>query len=299
MDTVSYMLGKRAGGGTITESDPIFSASASAGITSSDITNWNNKQDVIQYSTMPTANADNLGKIVQYTGATDSTYTNGYFYKCVSDGASTPTYSWEEVEVQASGGGGTVENLFPVYDFECESVTNLVNGRSSSLNSTDKAKLSGFINDAYSKGYKNIGINIKTVNTTGDGYGMLLSSIDPYYGKRTNIQNKTMSHDLWGVMVNDLADAYNTVLPQMRTMKLQMTISWSSDVARVNFAYLTYCEARFLTTINNTDYTPLTDYNPATKKYVDDKITSYSGYDASKTQILKNVNGTITWVDES
>lgn len=28
-------------------------------------------------------------------------------------------------------------------------------------------------------------------------------------------------------------------------------------------------------------------------------ITSITGYDASKTQILKNVNGTLTWVDES
>ena len=60
-----------------------------------------------QLSTMPTASASNLDKIVQYTGTTDSTYTNGYFYKCVSDGASTPTYSWEEVEVQAGGGGAS------------------------------------------------------------------------------------------------------------------------------------------------------------------------------------------------
>lgn len=34
------------GGSTTTETDPIFSASASSGITSSDITNWNNKADV-------------------------------------------------------------------------------------------------------------------------------------------------------------------------------------------------------------------------------------------------------------
>jgi len=49
-----------------------------------------------QYSTMPTASEDLLGKIVQYVGTTDSTYINGYFYKCVSDGQATPTYSWEK-----------------------------------------------------------------------------------------------------------------------------------------------------------------------------------------------------------
>ena len=58
----------------------------------------------IQMSTMPTASADNLGRVVQYIGTTDSTYTSGYFYLCVSDGEETPTYSWEEVEVQAGSG---------------------------------------------------------------------------------------------------------------------------------------------------------------------------------------------------
>jgi hypothetical protein len=55
---------------------------------------------------MPTASADNLGWIVQFTGTTDSTYTHGYLYECVSDGQDPATYSWEEVEVQASSGGG-------------------------------------------------------------------------------------------------------------------------------------------------------------------------------------------------
>lgn len=52
--------------------------------------------------TMPTASVDLVGTIVQYVGTTTANYTNGYFYKCVSDGAVTPTYSWIEV---ISGGG--------------------------------------------------------------------------------------------------------------------------------------------------------------------------------------------------
>lgn len=58
--------------------------------------------DTTQYSTMPTANADTLGEIVQYIGVTTNNYVNGYFYKCVSDGAGTPNYSWENINVQAS-----------------------------------------------------------------------------------------------------------------------------------------------------------------------------------------------------
>lgn len=54
----------------------------------------------IQYDTMPTASIDNLGQIVQFIGTTDANYTNGLFYECVSDGQSTPTYSWALKDVQ-------------------------------------------------------------------------------------------------------------------------------------------------------------------------------------------------------
>ena len=53
------------------------------------------KQDIIQYSTMPSAEG-NLGSIVQFVGTTTSTYTNGYFYKSVYD-STTDTYSWQAV----------------------------------------------------------------------------------------------------------------------------------------------------------------------------------------------------------
>lgn len=45
----------------------------------------------IQVSSMPTASAGEVGKIYQYIGATDSNYTNGYFYKCISS-SPEPTY---------------------------------------------------------------------------------------------------------------------------------------------------------------------------------------------------------------
>lgn len=49
---------------------------------------------------------------------------------------------------------------------------------------------------------------------------------------------------------------------------------------------------------------PISDNNPTNnnqftrKGYVDTLPTTYSGYDATKTQVLKNINGTLTWVDE-
>lgn len=59
-----------------------------------------------------------------------------------------------------------------------------------------------------------------------------------------------------------------------------------------------YPISNFLELNNTKRYTPINDYNPAHKKYVDDKLTTFSGYDNTKTQLLKNINGVITWVDE-
>ena len=72
--------------------------SADGTIPTARLTNAINK-----YSSMPTAGADYLGQIAQFTGTTDATYTHGYIYECVSDGGNPATYSWTAVSVQAGG----------------------------------------------------------------------------------------------------------------------------------------------------------------------------------------------------
>ena len=59
--------------------------------------------DSIQVSSLPTAAASEEDKIYQYVGSTTASYTNGYFYKCVSDGQTPATYSWQQINVQAGG----------------------------------------------------------------------------------------------------------------------------------------------------------------------------------------------------
>lgn len=49
----------------------------------------------IQVDTLPEASLEYKDKIVQYTGATTETLTNGFFYKCVE----STSYDWEETEV--------------------------------------------------------------------------------------------------------------------------------------------------------------------------------------------------------
>ena len=72
-------------------------------------------QETMQYATMPTATSSIEGKIVQYTGTTTSSYTNGYFYKCVEDSQNTGTYIWVNESVQDGGSGsGALETAITV-----------------------------------------------------------------------------------------------------------------------------------------------------------------------------------------
>lgn len=65
-----------------------------------------------QYYEMPDPSEDLLDTIVQYIGATDTNYTNGYFYKCVEVVPATnpKTYRWERYNVQPAD-TTTIDNI--------------------------------------------------------------------------------------------------------------------------------------------------------------------------------------------
>ena len=95
------------------------------------------KEDKFRYSTMPTASVDYLNKIVEYIGATDSTYTNGYFYQCRFDGTN---YSWVQKNIQPSSGGtggdGVVDGYYNSADhlfYEESTFINPITGDSNTL----------------------------------------------------------------------------------------------------------------------------------------------------------------------
>ena len=58
-------------------------------------------------------------------------------------------------------------------------------------------------------------------------------------------------------------------------------------------------DREYLKKTNTTSFTPTGDYNPSTKLYTDKThYENMAGYDATKTQVLKNINGVLTWQDE-
>lgn len=248
----------------VSQSDDITTISITdkTGTTTANI-DLSNKQDIIQYSTMPTASASNEGQIVQYIGTTTNDYTNGYFYQCVSDGEETPTYSWENIEVQASGGGGDSYKQVYYLTTNFSTVYNDV-----SLNSTDIATLNKVIDD-YRDG-KDILLIAKTVGFYNSSYSTI------------NCVN---------VICNISVSGNNFIFIFERNKQEGERIGYFGGISRtirVNNvgtpANITSASMGYITAPNEVfDYIPL---------------KRYSNYSANKTQVLKNINGTLTWVDE-
>lgn len=60
----------------------------------------------IEVTSMPDASASYLDKVLLYVGET-GTYEYGKFYKCVSDGGTSPSYSWEDAGIGSDPVDGT------------------------------------------------------------------------------------------------------------------------------------------------------------------------------------------------
>lgn len=149
--------------------------------------------DPTQVSTLPTASVDELDNIYQFVGTTDANYTNGYFYKCVSDGADPATYSWEEVEVQASSGGGLPDQTG-------------MSGRFLTTDGTD-ASWSNQLRFDYSSSWLSVHSSVVLKGTgggvgLGDSYGVTLSGSSVAIGR----QAKAAS-DYGGIAIGYLPEA--------------------------------------------------------------------------------------------
>ena len=79
---------------------PTYYAGGERPLTHDDISQSEAKiieQIIIKSPSIPTASAEELGKVRMFTGETGAVYTHGYIYECVEDNAE---YSWNRVDVQ-------------------------------------------------------------------------------------------------------------------------------------------------------------------------------------------------------
>lgn len=112
-----------------------------------------------QISTIPTASEDYENVIYQYIGETDSTYTNGYFYKCIEDPDNAGEYIWVNEQVQDGGssdGGHEIEDSS--YSTEEKIVGTWIDGK-----------------PIYQKTFT--GLSIALLDTSGVSTGITLSDV--------------------------------------------------------------------------------------------------------------------------
>lgn len=150
------------------------------------------------------------------------------------------------------------------------------------------------INDAYTKGYKKLMLHFYT-NDDSNGYNNIT-----FTSMNVDLQNQPTVIRYQDVLMNT-----EFVSTYFQSLRLDIYGTWSDNIFTVNSALLRGRTNKFpsqnevLTKTNTTKYTPTSDYHPSTKLYTDrTHYENMAGYDASKTQVLKNINGTLTWVDE-
>lgn len=159
------------------------------------------------------------------------------------------------------------------------------------------------INTAYSKGYSYFILTAHRMDYGGNKkteVNIFKSTIDDLQTKPTSI-TLFMEHDLTNPF-NTLIENYWYYSKQIVYAKYTIQGTWENNLLTPTRRDYEIITTRLLTTDvltkNTTSFTPSGNYNLVHKKYVDDLPKSYTGYDVTKTQVLKNVNGTLTWIDE-
>lgn len=172
----------------------------------------------------------------------------------------------------------------------------------SNLDETDKINIANIIKDAYTKGYGSFGLLVTYKDGTGVTQDIFMNNHNSAFA---GLQTKPSYLWLYTYATGSDGRFTNNYIMSLKLKQLCVNdIIWNGDTPTVgSFTYYDTNRASPLTSYvltkeNTTAYTPSKYYHPATKKYVDDLPTTYTGYDATKTQVLKNVNGTLTWIDE-
>lgn len=213
-------------------------------------------------SIAPNYNATSTYKVGDYVSY------QGKFYKCTTAIETAEAWNsehWSETTVKDEMGKET-----------------LILNRSTGITDAQRQKLY----DAYSQ---NTPINVFLI-WNGNNSGI-------YTLKGVSNDNKTFEfimstrNNLYSRMYGMTYYGYYSLYYNLDVTNGTVTSSYFSGPSY----YRTYTSGDPLSATNTTEYTPTNDYNPATKKYVDEKLASIQGYDATKTQTLKNINGVLTW----
>lgn len=170
-------------------------------------------------------------------------------------------------------------NNLPIYDLEVKLDASL---SAPSLDSEDRLKCENIINDAYAKGYKNCAILLRS-STKNNSY---LKAISLTFS--TMDTSSQLTQYQFGGMYNTDDSSIHT------NLYFNIYGTWSNNVFTCTNSFVRYENSKkYLSTNNTTNYTPTSDYHPATKKYVDDTVAAAgagggSAFDPAKYLAIDN-----------
>ena len=151
-------------------------------------------------STLPIASIDELGNTYQYTGTTSGSLGHGYFYECVSDGAVTPTYTWQQVNIQPTAGTPTA-------------ATTTFDNTTSGLQATNVQgaidEVVGDLGTASSKDFTtNVSPNNHALVESNAVYSAINNALTSVYTPRGNITCADLTSSL--LIASNVGNVYNT-----------------------------------------------------------------------------------------
>lgn len=133
------------------------------------------------------------------------------------------------------------------------------------LGANERNKLSEFINKMFASKEKYFSIVIHSPDMRLDSNSIVFDKITT----SESIQNKATALEFLKT------DSIYTNKNEVVRYRLYIKISWTEDIATVTSAFLqVQGEIPYLSKHNITEYTPISNYHPATKKYVDDAIAN-------------------------
>lgn len=155
----------------------------------------------------------------------------------------------------------------------------------STFNDVSLSSITSIINDAYNKGLSSFGIVV------ADSYER---EQHLFINNNNNLQKKPSSYWCYAIESehNRYSPGYNNGLYKMLSMQLILTLSWENGTCTCTNAGMYKVEMPLLLGDNIETYTPTGDYNPATKKYVDDKVAEGSGSGVDLSNYLAKDNTT-------
>ena len=137
-------------------------------------------------------------------------------------------------------------------------------------------QLTNIMNECYTNGYKSIAILFSGKN-----------SFIAYARHGSDFSTQRYNYYLYGYLnLEDTSDIDNTTRIYTRIVRTEINGTWNNNVFTTSGLFLKFGSSfivpdtsQVLTKTNTKSYTPTNDYNPATKKYVDDAVASAGGGD--------------------